>query len=63
MPQNPNESIERQQDRPEPRQDIEREGDQPRGHQDAQNRGDDQADDVDPDSATSGIDRDDSVTE
>lgn len=65
MAQNPNESIERPQDRPEPRPEIERESDMPRDTDDARNRADEfeSGEDVDPDSAESEVDRDDTLTD
>ena len=65
MAQNPNESIERPQDRPEPRPEIERENDLTRDTEDARNRADESepGEDVDPDSAESEVDRDDTLTD
>jgi hypothetical protein len=59
MAQNPNESIERPQDRSEPRRDIERESDMTGDTGDARNSGDESEleEDIDPD------DRDDTLTD
>jgi len=65
MPQNPNESVERPQDRqPEARPDMERERDEPRQDDVKGLDGDEDFDqDVDPDSAKSENDRDDTLTD
>lgn len=64
MAQNPNESIERPQDRPEPRPEVERESGMSRDPEDTRNRADDESEqDVDPDSADSEVDRDDTLTD
>jgi hypothetical protein len=64
MAQNPNESMERSQDRDESRQDTERESGMFRDEEDVRNRaGDESGEDVDPDSADSEVDRDDTLTD
>jgi hypothetical protein len=62
MAQNPNESVERPQPVPEPRPEIEREQDRPRDEKGIQDIEDIDGQDVDPDSAESENDRDDSST-